>query len=115
MENILEINENVFNAFRDYLNRYDMGAMQEQLFSAVVVVRLKEALALNYFSSKNPNGFMKNCSEVSKVIKTEPYKTALKTIDTDRLQKLHRITVEFLKAKMVMPLGMMYKVYAGKH
>ncbi|MCD7777450.1 MAG: glycosyltransferase family 2 protein [Clostridiales bacterium] len=113
-KDILQINEDVFKAFKNYLDKYNFGNDKQRLFDIIVIQRLKEALALTYFNVNHPDGLLKCGAAVGKLIKTEPYRHALKNVDANKLQKLHKITVKFLKSKMILPLGMMYYAYAKR-
>lgn len=84
--NLLEINDAIFTAWQEFMDRYGKNGQFEKPFYANVIRRLKSTLGLYFFSEKNPKCFSAQCAELAELLRREPYCTAIREAEPNRLQ-----------------------------
>lgn len=83
--NLLEINEAIFNSWQEFMDKHGKDGQFEKPFYANVIRRFKSTLGLYFFSKKNTKSFGKQCRELSALMKQEPYCTAFRCVDSNRI------------------------------
>ena len=84
--NLLEINQAIFSSWQEFMSRYGSDGRFEKPYYANVLRRLKATLGLYFFNKQNKNSFAKQCKELKALLKSEPYCTALKELDSSKLR-----------------------------
>lgn len=91
----LEINKRIFKKINEFKIRYNKGSDFEKAYYARVIIYLC-ATCSTYLFHKQYNGTLrKNYNEFIALIKSPPYCTAIKKVDTAKLGKLQRYLVVF--------------------
>lgn len=103
--NLLDINEAIFNSWNEFIAKYGADGRFAEAYSANVIRRLKSTLGLYYFSPKNPMSLSEQFKDIKRLIKQEPYATAIKEAKPAKL--LHKYDeLVWRSAKANSPLGM---------
>lgn len=90
-KNILEINEAIFTSWREFLESYDVRGEWKRAYSANVIRRLDHALEVYFLSDANLAPQKNRKVELAALLKQEPYYTAARNVDLDKLTKRHRV------------------------
>lgn len=83
---LLEINEEIFHAWQDFMDCYGADGRFLKPYYANVLRRLKAALGLYFFNKKNQSSFRKQCKELKALLASEPYATAIRELDSSKLR-----------------------------
>ncbi|MDO0824924.1 glycosyltransferase family 2 protein [Desulfosporosinus nitroreducens] len=83
--NLLEINDAIFNAWQEFIERYGENGQFIQPYYANVIRRFKSTLGLYFFSEKNQKSFHDQLQELKALMGREPYSTAIRNVDANRL------------------------------
>lgn len=78
---LLQINEAIFAAWREFMEKYGGAGEFEKPFHANVLRRFKSALGLYFFNEKNTNSFRQQCRELKTLMISEPYRTAFRKVE----------------------------------
>ena len=90
--NALEINDAIFNSWKEFISKYDKENIFMESFSACVVRRLVEILPIYFFSEKNKKSIFEKAKELKEVISQETYVNAAKLANPSKLSpKIHGI------------------------
>ena len=84
--NLLEINEAIFQSWQDFMKRYGADGRFLKPYYANVLRRLKASLGLYFFNKKNEKSFRKQCAELKALMNSEPYRTAVQELESDKLR-----------------------------
>lgn len=84
--NLLEINEAIFHSWEEFMDRYGKDGRFQKPYYANVLRRLKATLGLYFFNKKNDRSFRQQCRELKALMNSEPYRTALRELDSSRLR-----------------------------
>ena len=84
--NLPEINEAIFLAWQEFMERYGKDGQFLKPYYANVLRRLKALLGLYFFNKKNDRSFRQQCRELKALMNSEPYRTALQELDSSRLR-----------------------------
>ena len=84
--NLLEINEAIFHAWEEFMERHGKAGQFQKPYYANVLRRLKATLGLYFFNKKNERSFLQQCKELKALMNSEPYRTALRELDSSRLR-----------------------------
>lgn len=83
--NLLEINDAIFHSWQEFMAKYGKDGQFEKPFYANVIRRFKSTLGLYFFSEKNTKTFGEQCAEMKALLNREPYCTAIREVDPDKL------------------------------
>ena len=95
--NTLEINTAIFEAWNDFLSKYNQDGVYTAAFYANVLRRFDESLNKYFFSPKNPNPLSVRLKELQLLMNSEPYKSIPSYVEQAKLEKRHRIECKLLK------------------
>ena len=91
----LEINSRIFEKIDEFIGEYKKDR-ESDFYKALyiyIIRRLDASLSVYFFANKNNLSFGRELSELKKLIKSEPYRTAIADVDPKRLNpKNHKIT-----------------------
>lgn len=107
-KNILQINEAIFASWEEFLDQYDPSGDFVTAYHANVIRRLDHALQVYFFSESNPASRKDRLGELKALLRTEPYRTAVKAPDPDRLNKRHRMEALLAKHRCAAGLWALY-------
>lgn len=82
--NLLEIHQAIFTAWQEFMEKYGKEGQFLKPYYANVIRRFKSTLGLYFFSKKNTKSFRAQCKELEELMGTEPYRTALREVDTGK-------------------------------
>lgn len=83
--NLLEINQAIFQVWDEFTQKYGQDGRYDEAFYAQVIRRLKGTLGLYFFSSNNTKPMTEQYRELKALIKTEPYRMAIKKANVKKL------------------------------
>lgn len=83
--NLLEINEAIFNSWNEFMNQYGRDGRYLKPYYANVMRRFKSTLGPYFFNKENPKSFREQLKELKKLMDQEPYASAIKNADGDKL------------------------------
>lgn len=101
-ENIVEIMERTLVAYKEFIERNNKGSeFGTALLNKHYQVMTREYLDLYFINKKNPKDEKTLRREYLKLMDTEPYKSALKGMDTGKLSGLDAIELFMVKHRMI--------------
>ena len=93
--NLIEINDAIFLVWSEFLNKDDHRKKFEKPYYANVIRRLTTTLGQYFFNENNKNSLYFQLKELSELISREPYSTAIRNCDMDKLNnRFDRIVVK---------------------
>lgn len=91
----LEINDRIFRRINEFIDTYKADRAEDfrKALYIYIMRRLDVSLMVYFFADKNNKSFRDSLRELNRLIRREPYKTAIKNVDPGRLNpKNHRVT-----------------------
>lgn len=85
-DNLLEINQSIFAAWEEFLTCYDRDGSFRKPYYANILRRLKASLGTHFFHKNNRRSFFAQCRQLRKLVKSQPYRDALRNLEKDRLK-----------------------------
>lgn len=114
--NALEINNAIFNSWNEFIAKYGKDGFFAKPYYAMVIRRFAEILPIYFFSEKNPKSLFGVIKEIESVITSEPYVTAAKYAETDKLNpKLHRVMQKMIDRQSAWGVYFAYKLIRIKN
>ena len=110
--NALDINLAIFNSWKEFMSKYNLEEYLHRAYSANVVRRFIEILPLYFFSEKSTKTKKEIFSEIKSVLYSEPYRNAIRDVDSSKLTKNHRFQYYAMLLNSPILLWMMFKVKA---
>lgn len=89
--NVVEINDAIFSCWNEFFEKTGNKNKYEKPFYACVMRRLEEAIKLYFVNEKNEKTLSERMGELTKVVKSEPYKTAAQCVDLKKISKKQRM------------------------
>lgn len=77
-ENYLETVDRIYEKQEEFLNKYHKGELAWLAYYTRVLIYLQEGMQRYFLNSENPMNEKKRYTEFKKVIRSEPYKTAIR-------------------------------------
>lgn len=90
-KNVLEINEAIFQCWEEFLRQFDPESDLKKAYYANVLRRLDHAVVVYFITPANPAPEKERKKELSALLKTEPYRTAIREAERSRLSKRHKV------------------------
>ena len=114
--NALDISDRVYAEFRKFLNEYAPDGKWDRAYDALVIRRFEECLRMYFFSEKNEKPHKEVMDELKKTMHSEPYLSAGKNVEMDRLLSHQAKVARLMKVNSAYGLWGLYKVkkMAGK-
>lgn len=97
--NMLEINNAIFESWNCFMKKYGKDGQFEKSYYANVVRRMEQAMLKYFFNSNNKNPKSQVKKELKNMLISEPYVTAVKNVEKNKLTKGHRYIVKLAKTK----------------
>lgn len=99
--NVLEINDAIFNSWQEFFEEQKERADFSIPFYACVMRRLEESISLYFLNENNrrPKKILKD--ELKNLSNSEPYKTAFKKVEMDKLSRKQKLLAVLGKKKML--------------
>lgn len=82
---LLDINDAIFNSWQEFMAKYGSDGRYLKPYYANVIRRFKSALGPYFFNKNNPKSFNEQCKELRSLMDSEPYATALREAEPDKL------------------------------
>ncbi|MGN0600664.1 MAG: glycosyltransferase family 2 protein [Oscillospiraceae bacterium] len=89
--NTLETNLKIFERINDFMAETGNKDYFEEAFYVYVIRRLSKSLNVYFFSAKNPTPINERLAELKNTLNSEPYKTAIRKVDINRLLNNHKV------------------------
>ncbi len=88
----LDINRRIFTRIQDFIDTYKSEEKDEynKAFYIYVIRRLEGSLSVYFFAKGNTDSYSKRLKELRSILKSEPYNTAIKEVDIEKLKVSHR-------------------------
>lgn len=110
--NLLEIDSAIFTVWQEFMEQYGKDGRFLKPYYACVIRRLDNAMGQYFFNQKNTKPLCQQLGELKELMNQEPYKTAIKSADTDKLHmKFHKILLYVGKTGSA---SLMYLLYRGR-
>lgn len=106
----LAINQSIFQAWSEFLEKYDQHREYTAAYYASVLRRFNESLGRYFCSPDNPRSVMDRIHELRKTMHTAPYKDILQYVEKNKLERLHFI--EYILFKVNTAIGIWLFYYA---
>lgn len=90
-KNILQINEMIFACWQEFLDRYDPKGEWRTAYYGNVMRRLDHAVQVYFLTEANPASTQARRRELSRLIRTEPYRSAARGVERGKLDRRHRV------------------------
>lgn len=101
------------DSLRRIVEKHNIATIANEYIKCRVCTRLYVNLRLFYFHSQNPNTFIQKINNVSELVKTEPYKSALQTVNLNLLSFQERLFVYSIKYKLYVLTYLLVKIKDG--
>ncbi len=110
--NVAEINDAIFKSWNEFFSTLPSWEDFLLPFYACVIRRLQEAVKLYFVNSKNEKSKNVRMKEFKELIRQEPYRTAIKNVDTNVLSKRQKLIVILCKLGLAC---LIFTVFAGQY
>lgn len=111
-EKVIDINTSIFQAWETFLRKYGDKGQYDQAYEVLVVRRIKGTLGTYFFNENNPNSFADQKRMLKGLLKTEPYRTAIKKVNPKKLINRYDLAIwASAKIKSVLGLYASYKLF----
>lgn len=84
-QNLLDINTAIFGAWEEFMSIYGENGKFQKPYYANVMRRFQSTLGLYFFNEKNQKPFHTQLRELKELMDSEPYSTAIRDVDPDKL------------------------------
>ncbi len=108
--NALDINNAIFNSWNEFMSEHNLTEYLQKAYSANVVRRFIEIIPLYFFSKKNKKPLREVFPEMKSVLLSEPYQTAIKSVDANKLTHNHRVQYKAMSLNSPLLLWLVFKV-----
>lgn len=90
-KNILDIDQLIFRSWEEFLRLHDPKGELRQAYAANVIRRMDHTVMVYFTTPANPAPERQRKRELSKLMKTEPYRSAARDAEPNMLTKRHRM------------------------
>ena len=97
--NVIEINEAIFTAWEELFSTLDNPEQYREAYYACVLRRTEEAIKLYFNNPKNTKVKKESETEFEKIMRKEPYSTAIGSVKMRKLSKKQMTIALLLRAK----------------
>jgi glycosyltransferase involved in cell wall biosynthesis len=111
IENSIEPFNSLLNEFMNFINYYNKGTNYMDAFYARTIQVLMWHIKHNYFHKSKKTNIVARREQISKLIKTEPYSTALNNVNVMMLPKKERLMTRMFKCGLIIAFYSIYKLY----
>ena len=108
--NSLDISDRIFKAFKALMAKFGSDGKFDRAFDGLVIRRLLESMGFYFFNDANGKGYKQTLSELRETVKGEPYASAIKNVEVDRLFLKQGLVVKILRTGPVTGVWMLYKL-----
>lgn len=106
----LNISRRIFGRIEDFIARQDEPDYFRPGYYMYVIRRLSAELSVYYFAKTNNESRIESFKKLKKIMKTEPYVTAIKEVEVDRLMLAHKMTWIMARLNWAFGMWIMFKV-----
>ena len=107
---MLDINVEIFNSWKDFLKLYDKNSQFLRPYYANVVRRLTASLGQYFFNEKNKYSLKKKLEELDRLIRSEPYYSAVRKADYEKLNnRFDRMVAKAAKNKSPLSIYLIFQ------
>ena len=99
--NVLEINDAIFYSWQEFFEEQEERADFSTPFYACVMRRLEESINLYFLNENNKKSRKILKAELKGLVDSEPYKTAFKKAEADKLSRKQKLLTYLGKRKMI--------------
>lgn len=108
--NTLDINNRIFTAFGLFLKKYAADGKWNKAYYALIIRRFEESCRLYFFSDRNNMGYKRIITKLNNILGQEPYVTAAKKVDVNRLFPHQARVAKLMKMGSSRGLWVLYKL-----
>lgn len=108
--NALEINDAIFNSWKEFMAMYDKNGMYLKPYYAVVIRRFVDIIPVYFVSSNNPKKMAQRLTEMKEVMKLPIYQEAIKNVDSPKLTPFQRQIWKMMRREWALGIVLLYKV-----
>lgn len=105
---MLVINQAIFEVWNEFLEKYDQDGAYTAAYYANVLRRFDASLGKYFCSPDNPKSKAERKKELRAVMNSTPYRDISKYVETDKLEKRHRVEYMLLKLGSAKGMWMFY-------
>ena len=109
-KNMLETNAHIFERIRDFIQLNGDADYFKSAYDFYVCRRLMESLGSYFFADSNQMNLMQRINNLSKISEEEPYSSALKDVDADKLKKSWKMICKYLAQRKYYSAWFVYKL-----
>ena len=110
-DDLLQINEAIFTAWREFMDRYGTDGQFEKPFYANVLRRFKSTLGLYFFSPMNQKSFRQQCGELKALMVSEPYRTAFRELEPEGIHNSYdKLVWRAAKTGWAVPVYLVFRL-----
>jgi glycosyltransferase involved in cell wall biosynthesis len=92
-ENTLDINSRIFDRINQFMNETGNPEYFREAFYVYVIRRLSKSMNVYFFALNNKKSNKEKYAELNNVLKSEPYRTAIKKVQIGKLLNNHKVVV----------------------
>lgn len=95
--NTLETNRRIFERINDFLLETGRQDYFEEALYVYIIRRLSKSLNVYFFSPRNETPIKQRLAELKQTLRSEPYQTAIRKVDMNRLLNNHKVVCMLAK------------------
>lgn len=107
--NALEINNVIFNSWKEFIDKYGKDGYFDKPYYAVVIRRFVEILPVYFLSDKNPKSFWKRMKEMNQVMNAPEYQKAIMGVDSSKLTTFQKTIWRLMKCNSPIAIWATFK------
>lgn len=112
---LLDIDRAIFSAWEAFMDRHGADGKFRKPYYANVLRRLKASLGQYFFNQKNEKSFRTQCRELKALLKSEPYATAFRELEPERLKyKYDKLLWQAARTGRPMAVWAVYQLFRLK-
>lgn len=107
--NVLEINNAIFNSWKEFMREYGNDGIYQEPYYAVVIRRFVETLPVYFLSEKNQKPLGERMKEMKIVINSSEYQEAIRSVNASKLTSFQRLVYLLMKINSPIAISMAFK------
>ena len=104
----LDTSKRIFDKVTEIIASYENQQLFQKAFYILVIRRLSEELRVYFFHKDSSRSVNASCSELRRIIRSKPYKQAIRNVELSRLLPAHKATAIVAKTGSAYLLWLFY-------
>lgn len=92
-KNLMDINSRIFKKINEFAEEMGDTEYFREAFYVYVIRSLSRAMQRYFFSVDNEKSMSEKCAELKSILRSEPYRTAIREVEFNKLMNTHKTVV----------------------